>query len=210
MPDSVTVYGAPYSVYVRIVRLALAEKGVPYDLVEVDIFAEGGPSADHLERHPFGRIPAFEHDGFRLFETSPITRYIDDAFDGPAVMPLDARAAARANQIISMMDNYAYRSMVWDVYVERVRMPLEGGTADQAKIANGLQIAEVCLATLQSFMGEAEFLTGPEVTLADIHALPMFDYFNEAPEGADMLAQHLPLKNWLQRMMGRPTARAIR
>ena len=39
---SVTVYGAAYSVYVRIVRIALHEKGVPYDLVPIDVFAEEG------------------------------------------------------------------------------------------------------------------------------------------------------------------------
>ncbi|HET7883908.1 MAG TPA: glutathione S-transferase N-terminal domain-containing protein [Acetobacteraceae bacterium] len=60
------VFGATYSVYVRIVRLALAEKRVPYRLHEVDIFAPSGPPADYQGRHPFGRIPAFEHDGFRL------------------------------------------------------------------------------------------------------------------------------------------------
>ena len=53
------VFGAAYSVYVRTVRLTLAEKDVPYRLVEVDVFAEGGPPREHFARHPFGRIPAF-------------------------------------------------------------------------------------------------------------------------------------------------------
>ncbi len=91
----VTVFGAAYSVYVRIVRLALEEKGVPYRLEEVDIFAEGGPPEDYLQRHPFGRIPAFEHDGFRLFESGAIGRYVDEAFDGPPLMPDGAGAGAR-------------------------------------------------------------------------------------------------------------------
>lgn len=54
---SVTVYGATYSVYTRIARLALIEKGVAFDLVPVDVFGPGGPPAEHLARHPFGRIP---------------------------------------------------------------------------------------------------------------------------------------------------------
>ena len=60
MTGDVIVFGAAYSVYVRIVRLALEEKGVPYRLVEVDIFAKDGPPSDYLERQPFGRIPAIE------------------------------------------------------------------------------------------------------------------------------------------------------
>ena len=64
------VFGASYSVYVRIVRLALAEKEVEYELVPIDIFAQGGPPPGFLDRHPFGRIPAFEHAGFSLYETA--------------------------------------------------------------------------------------------------------------------------------------------
>jgi glutathione S-transferase len=62
------VYGAPYSVYVRAVRLALEEKGVPYRLVPVDVFAPDGPPKEYFIRQPFGRIPAFEHGGFQLYE----------------------------------------------------------------------------------------------------------------------------------------------
>ena len=76
------IFGAAYSVYVRAVRLALAEKGVAYRLEEVDIFAEGGPPPGYLERHPFARIPAFEHGGFRLHETNAISLYVEEAFEG--------------------------------------------------------------------------------------------------------------------------------
>jgi hypothetical protein len=58
------VFGEPYSVYVRTVRLALEEKAVNYELVPVDVFASGGPPPEHKARHPFGKIPAFEHAGF--------------------------------------------------------------------------------------------------------------------------------------------------
>ena len=61
---SPTLYGAAYSVYVRAARLALVEKGVEYALVEVDIFGGAVPGW-YAKLHPFKRIPAFEHDGFR-------------------------------------------------------------------------------------------------------------------------------------------------
>ena len=60
------LYGADYSCYVRIARLALIEKGVDHELVPVDIFAKGGPPEWYREIHPFGRIPACEHGGFRV------------------------------------------------------------------------------------------------------------------------------------------------
>jgi glutathione S-transferase len=88
------LFGAAYSVYVRIVRLTLEEKEVPYEHVPIDIFAPGGPPADYRHRHPFGRIPAFEHEGFRLYETGAIARYVDEAFAGVALQPSDVRSRA--------------------------------------------------------------------------------------------------------------------
>src|SRR5262245_65549124 len=96
--SQVIVYGAPYSVYVRSVRLTLIEKGVAHELVEVDVFAPGGPPAEHLERQPFGKIPAFEHDGFPLYEAGAIMRYVDDAFSGPAVEPAAPPGRAALNK----------------------------------------------------------------------------------------------------------------
>ncbi len=207
MPE-VTVFGAAYSVYVRIVRLALEEKGVPYRLEEVDIFAEGGPPEDYLQRHPFGRIPAFEHDGFRLFESGAIGRYVDEAFDGPPLMPDGARARARVNQITGLLDSYAYRAMVWDVYVERVDVPNEGGVSDEEKIAAGLKTAGICLTALEGIMGQGDYLAGPAVTLADLHAAPMFECLLGAPEGAALLERHPALVRWWDRMAARPSLTA--
>ena len=113
-----TVFGAPYSIYVRIVRLVLEEIGVPYDLVEIDIFSKETVPADYADRHPFGRIPAFEHDGFRLFETDAIVGYVVDSFDGGALLPGTARERARMRQVMRIMDNYAYPSWVWGIFVE--------------------------------------------------------------------------------------------
>ena len=100
------LYGAAYNVYVRAVRLALAEKGVDYQLLEVELNAEEGAPANYLHHANFMRIPAFEHAGERLYEASAITRYIDEAFDGPALMPDSPRERAQVNQIISIIENY--------------------------------------------------------------------------------------------------------
>ncbi len=202
------VFGAAYSVYVRAVRLALAEKGVPYRLEEIDIFAEGGPPPGYLERHPFARIPAFEHDGFRLFESSAIGRYVDEAFDGPPLMPDGAQARARVDQITGLLDNYGYRAMVWDVYVERMEVPQGGGVSDEEKIVAGLKTSETCLAALEDLMGEGDYLAGPAVTLADLHAVPMIECLLGAPEGAALLEHHPALARWWDRMAARPSLKA--
>jgi glutathione S-transferase len=205
------VFGAAYSVYVRIVRLTLAEKGVAYRLVEIDVFSPEGPPRDYLaERHPFGRIPAFEHGQFRLYETSAIVRYIDEAFVGPALQPSDPRARARMNQIVSLLDSYAYRTLVWDLFVERVRAPAQGRGPDEARIAAALPRARTCLDALSTLMADGPYLAGPDLTLADLHAAPMFIYARLAAELATVMRQYPVLEAWLDRISQRPAVAATR
>jgi len=199
------VFGVDYSVYVRIVRLALAEKSVEYRLVPVDIFAEEGPLKGYLDRHPFGRIPAFEHAGFSLYETGAIARYVDDAFEGPRLQPTDIKARARCNQLISIADNYAYPQLVRGIYVERVSKPRRGVAPDEAKIAATIPKARMCLKAISDLMGDNPWLAGPCLTLADLYAAPMFDYFLMAPEGKENMQLHANLAAWWSHITARPS-----
>ncbi|MER8403773.1 glutathione S-transferase family protein [Mesorhizobium sp. M1307] len=193
------VYGADYSVYVRIVRLVLEEKGVGYELVPVDIFAADGIPGWYFDHQPFGRIPAFEHDGFRLYETGAIARYVDEAFGGPALQPVEARPRARLNQITGLLDAYAYRAMVWDVAVER----LEKTPPDEAVIANGLRQARTALQALSSLKAEGPWLLGTDLTLADLHAAPIIGYFIKVAEGQALLAEFAEIRDWYVRITQR-------
>ncbi|WP_428031913.1 glutathione S-transferase family protein [Ancylobacter sp.] len=203
------VFGTPDSVYVRIVRLALIEKGIDHHLVPVDPFAPQGLPPGYSERHPFGRIPAFEHDGFRLYETGAITRYVNEAFEGPALLPDELRARARANQIISLTDAYAYHPLVWGVYVERVEKPAQGAPSDEARLAAALAEAGRCLAALAALMDGGPFLAGTQPSLADFYLAPMVFYFRQAPEGAALLAAYPGLTDWWSRLAARASMRQL-
>jgi glutathione S-transferase len=194
------VFGADYSVYVRIVRLALEQKGVGYDLVPVDVFAAEGLPGWYLEIHPFGRIPAFEHDGLKFFETSAVSHYVDEAFAGPSLQPADARDRAVMNQIIGLLDAYAYRAMVWDVAVESLEMP----TPDDTLIAAGLRTANTVLKVLSQLKRPGTWLLGDHVTLADLHAGPIIGYFLKAQEGRALTAEHPAISDWWQRLRELP------
>jgi glutathione S-transferase len=205
MTEKPLLFGAEYSVYVRIARLSLAEKAVDYELVPVDIFAKEGPPPGYLDRHPFGRIPAFAHAGFSLYETGAIARYIDEAFEGPKLQPADLRERARCNQLISIADNYAYPQLVWGIYVERVSKPVRGAVADEAKIAGAIPKANACLKAISDLMGDNAWLAGPQLTLADLYTAAMFDYFLMAPEGKDMIQQYENLAAWWSHVAARPS-----
>ena len=204
MSDPV-LYGLSRSVYTRIARLALEEKGVRYTLEEVEIFGPAGVPAGHFERQPFGRIPAFAHEGFVLYETGAITRYVDEAFSGARLQPQEPRARARMNQVIGIVDSYAYRPMIWGVFAARIVAPAEGIEPDEALVAQSLAKSCTCCRALAEILGSERYFAGSEPSLADLHALPILLYFSMTREGADALAAHPQLRAWLDRISARPS-----
>jgi glutathione S-transferase len=199
------LYGLSRSVYTRIARLALEEKGVRYTLAEVEIFGPEGVPDEHLARQPFGRIPAFAHDGFTLYETGAITRYVDEAFTGTRLQPQEPRARARMNQVIGIVDSYAYRPMIWGVFFARLVAPAEGIQPDEQHAAESLAKSRTCCRALQEILGSGRYFIGDELTLADLHALPILLYFSMAREGAETLSAHPRLRAWLDSMAVRPS-----
>lgn len=197
------LYGLSRSVYTRIVRLALEEKGVRYMFEEVEIFGPAGVPAEHLARQPFGRIPAFAHNGFMLYETGAIARYVDEAFAGTRLQPQEPHARARMNQVIGIVDSYAYRPMIWGVFVARIVAPEEGSPPDEQLVAESLAKSRTCCRALDEILGSNRYFAGDDITLADIHALPVMLYFAMTEEGRDTLSAHPHLLAWLDAMAAR-------
>lgn len=137
-----------------------------------------------------------------------ISRYVDDCFPGIQLQPAGARGRARVAQIVSILDSYAYRPMVWDTFVERVRKPQRNESPDEQKIEAAVARSKLCLDVLQRLMGEDQWLVGDELSLADLHAAPMIAYFAAAPEGAAALARHPRLLTWWDQISMRVSMRS--
>ena len=197
-----TLYGPAYSTYCRAARLALEEKGVDYNLVEVD-FLQGPMPAEQIERQPFAKVPAFEHDGFKLYEVTAIGRYVDEAFEGPSLQPDDVQARARMNQIISILDNYTYPCTVTQLVIQRLVMPMLGNQPDEAAIAEALPEIDKCMTTIAELRGNNRYLAGNQLSLADLHFAPIYDYFQSTPESEAILKKNPGLVDWWNEMSGR-------
>lgn len=202
--------GAGYSVYVRIARLTLMEKGVAFDPVEIDIFGTHAEDGAYRKLHPFGRIPTFRHGDFTLYETAAITRYIDEAFPGPALQPGDAQARARMMQTIGIMDSYLYRPLVWGLYVALDDAAKAGKPADAAALAKAMMQSRQALTALNDLAGKGPWLTGDALSLADLHLLPMLAYGCVTAEGRRLLAEQGRLQGWWERMQALPSVAATR
>jgi glutathione S-transferase len=192
------VYGPAGSTYVWSTRLALAEKGVAHELVEIP-FGEHRQEP-HVARHPFAKVPAFEHDGFALYETQAILRYIDEGFPVAPLQPTDLHQFARMSQIMGIVDAYAWPAIARDILVNRVLAPRLGLPVDEEAVAAALPRARLCISEIARLMGEQPFLAGERVSLADLMVIPVLYYFSRVPEGEAPIAEHPDLRAWIGRM----------
>jgi len=195
------VYGPAGSTYVWSTRLALAEKGVAHELVEVP-FGEHRQEP-HLTRHPFAKVPAFEHDGFALYETQAILRYIDEGFPVAPLQPTDLHQFARMSQIMGIVDAYVWPAIAGGILFNRILAPRLGLPVDEAAVAAALPRARLCLAEIARLQGDQPYLVGERVSLADLMVIPLLYYFGRLPEGEAALAEHPNLPAWVARMEGR-------
>jgi len=192
------VYGPAGSTYVWSVRLALAEKGVAHELVEVGFGAHR--EEPHASRHPFAKVPAFEHDGFALYETQAILRYVDEGFPSAPLQPTDLHQFSRMNQIIGIVDAYAWAAIAGAILFNRLLAPRLGLAVDEGAVAAALPRARLCVGEIARLMGDQPFLAGERLSLADLMVIPLFAYFARLPEGRAPFAEHPGLAQWMRRM----------
>ena len=87
------IYGHPGSTCTRKVMMTAHETNTPFELVLVD-FAKGEHKQPaHLARQPFGQVPTLDDDGFKMYESRAISRYID-AKAGGVLTPKSLQARA--------------------------------------------------------------------------------------------------------------------
>jgi glutathione S-transferase len=201
----VIIHGVPGSPYVRMPILACLEKGAPWRLAPMGLGEAKAPA--HLARHPFGRVPAIEHDGFSLYEAQAILRYVDRAFDGPALTPLAPRAAARMDQVMNIVDWYVMPSLSEGIGWNRVVAPMFGLPVDEAAVQAAIPLARTTLRALEEILGDKPYFAGEAVSLADLSAVSHLDFVPFSPEGAELIAGS-PLLAWLERMRARPSYQA--
>lgn len=201
---TIIVHGIPGSPYVRMPMLACEEKGVNWRLARM-AFGDG-QTPEHLKRHPFGRIPAIEHDGFSLYECQAILRYIDAAFEGPSLTPADPKAMARMSQVMNIIDWYVMPSLTAGIAWNRIVAPMFGRPVDEAAVAAAIPLARTSLRALEDILGGQRYFAGDDVSLADLMAVAHLEFVPGSPEGGELIAGS-PLLAWLDRMGERPSVR---
>jgi glutathione S-transferase len=206
--NGITIRGIPGSPFLRTVEITLHEKGVEYELKALAPGEHKRP--EHLARHPFGRIPTFEHDGFQIYETQAIIRYLDEVFSSPSLTPVGPHQRGRMNQVIGIIEWYLFPKAAAPIAFNRIIGPkLLGLPTDEKAIAEAMPMARICFAELNRLLDDQAYLTGSSISLADIMLAAQLDLLCETPEGKELISGTL-LKPWLERMVARPSFAATR
>jgi glutathione S-transferase len=201
--NKIIVHGFSFSPYVRSVFMALEIKGIPYRNQPIDLRPVPGGlgSAEHLQLHPFGRVPILEDGGFRIYETQAILRYLDARFPQPPLQPTEPHALGRMSQVMGIHDCYFFTQAVRPIGAQRVVRPaLMGAPSDETVVAEALPATKVCLTTLNHLLGNDPFFAGDAISLADVLLAPQLHMLSAVPEVRTML-HGTPLLDWLERML---------
>ena len=201
---SINVYGIPGSPFLRSVEIALNEKGLDYQLHALAPGQHKEP--EHLARHPFGRIPTFDHDGFTVYETQAILRYLDDVFPNPPLTPVNARQRTRMNQVIGIIEWYFFPKAAAPIAFNRIIGPrLLGLPGDDAAVTEAMPMGRTCFEVLDGILGDQPYFGGDRISIADIMLGAQLDLFAECEEGRELIGGTSNLSAWLELMKARPS-----
>lgn len=192
--------GFHISNYFNKVRIAMLEKGVPFEL---DPTCRPSQKEDFLARTPMGKVPFLEVDGAQLSESQVICEYLEDAFPQKPLYPRDPLERARVRELITLME----------LHVELVARRLYGQVffGQPADEAVKQAVEKDLVKGVRAFRARAKFdpyVAGSQLTLADCAAfvhLPLVSLATKLAFGRDALESLPQIKPYLA-MLGERAA----
>jgi glutathione S-transferase len=192
----IKLYTFPPSTNSRKVRIALLEKGLEFERVNVDLSKREQKSPEYLKIHPFGQIPALDDEGFILYDSTIINEYLEDEYPYPALMPEGSEGRARARMMEDFRDTHFNPPCVRLIYetrkpeAERDTNLVAAAKADIAK----------CFERIDRELQGKEYLAG-SFSLADIAFMANFDLLDHFQIAVD--PKHKSSIDWIARLKAR-------
>lgn len=194
----IQLYGHPMSTCTRKVLMALAETETPFQLNVVDFGKGEHKKEPHLSRQPFGQIPTIDDDGFALFESRAICRYLS-AKAHDKLTPDSAKERALMEQWISVEQSNFSPSAMKFIYHFVFKRPQEPAVLEAANA-----MVETTFTALSKPLEKNTFLAGNRLTVADIGYMPYIEYMMATPAKAT-IDKYPHIVAWWKRLSDRPT-----
>ena len=182
----ITLYDADRCPYCARVRIVLAEKGVEYETVVIDL--DDRPAWIY-EKNPTGRVPVLEEGAFVLPESAVINEYLNERYPEPPLLPADP-----AQRALARVRMFRFDDLSKPYYTVR-----RGDDGARSRLDKELARLDAALET-------QPFLTGPEFGLADIAYVP---WILRARDRMQVDLHPFPaLVGWVEGLAGRPSIAA--
>lgn len=190
-------------------RVILEEKGVAYERVVID--GASLKSGTHIANvHPFGKVPALFHGDFHLYETAAIARYVDEAFDGPALQPTSVKDRAQMQKWINITGQYLYSAVISDLVMQRLapKIGVFGGVTDESVISAAVPVIGHQLDLMQQALSDDSSYLAGDFSLADIMVATVVQYIGLTPESTALFGDRPSVAEWVGRVTSRPSYEA--
>ena len=196
------LYWHPFSIFPRRVRIALREKAVPYEEVEIDLPGGATRGVEFRRLNPFGHVPVLEDDGLVIYESLAILEYLEERFPSPALLPGDAAGRARTRQLMFASGDYFAAPL--KRWLTRLFTPKE--TWDRADQERAVVELGEHLDVLEPMLAGREYLVDG-FSLADVAYAPLVADL-DACRLDHLLAERPAVRAWVERLRARPSVRA--
>ena len=147
----------------------------------IRIVLAGEPKTpEHMQRHPFGKVPVLDHDGVRILETSAIVRYLNDVLPGKSLVPASPKDRACMDMMIGIIDSYGYGALLGGIAAYHLFPDFVGGK-NEAMRKTGIESGRKVIALAMQTRGASPFIAG-ELSLADLYLAPIAAYVSMTPD----------------------------
>jgi glutathione S-transferase/RNA polymerase-associated protein len=199
----IKLFEHPLSPYAQKVKIALIEKGIPFETAMPDLLSGG--DAAFRAANPRLEVPALVDGDATVYDSTIILEYIEDKWPTPPLLPPTPIARARARTLEEICDTQ-YEAVNWGLFEIRVFGRAKGSVADAMIARAGEQIAGLN-AHLDRALGGAEWFNGAHFGWADLSVVP---HVNAAAgvNGFPPVAGS-GLARWLDRVRERPSVRRV-
>ncbi len=195
------LYTHPMSPCSQKVRIVLAEKGLPWDKIDLDLPSKANLSADYLKLNPAGVVPTLVEDGKPVIESSTICEYLEDRYPEPRMRPTEPHQIASMRNWMKHIDNKLHPScgaLQWPLVMadklkllpqeeqdrimatvpekprrERQTRLLKMGY-DAPDVIDGVGVYEKTISDLEVVLASQKWIAGDEFSLADAAMAPYF------------------------------------
>jgi glutathione S-transferase len=192
------LYNTQRCPYARRTRIVLHEKGIDFDIYEVDL---SNKSEEFLSVSPYGKVPVVSIGGISLYESNVVNEYLDEVHEIPRLMPANPEQRALVRSWMAFADDYFFP------FIFRIRMGSQRGFSEE-QIQEARENLQDALSRLERQLEGRKYLMG-EYTLADIAHAGNFQRLRELAERGDVPLQKYPnVMAWMERVESRKSYQA--